>query len=104
MREWYLNLSHFLGVPRLGLIFDRPRRAVRVWPSYPLSLSLHIHKDTMLGRRYIHLLLQFAFLFILHVNAKSATGDRVLVIHEEDTVQQTFSQFFASLKGLSFSM
>jgi oligosaccharyltransferase complex subunit beta len=53
----------------------------------------------MLARRYVHLLLQLAFLFIVRVNAKSATGDRVLVIHEEDTIQDTFSQFFASLKG-----
>jgi hypothetical protein len=39
-------------------------------------------------------------LFVIHVNAKSATGDRVLVIHEEDSIQSTFSQVFDSLKGL----
>jgi hypothetical protein len=48
------------------------------------------------------LLLQI-LLFVVHVNAKSATGDRVLVIHEEDSIQTSFSQVFDSLKGLTIS-
>jgi len=40
--------------------------------------------------------LLLALLFI-GVAAKSATGDRVLVIHEDDSVQSEFSQFFDSL-------
>src|SRR5580700_4162160 len=38
-------------------------------------------------------------LLLIGVNAKSVTGDRVLVIHEEDSIQSEFSQFFDSLKG-----
>jgi hypothetical protein len=53
----------------------------------------------MLGLRCWNLLLQI-LLFVIHVNAKSATGDRILVIHEEDSIQSTFSQIFDSLKGL----
>jgi hypothetical protein len=32
-------------------------------------------------------------------DAKSATGDRVLVIHEEATIESEFSQFFETLTG-----
>ena len=39
------------------------------------------------------------FLFAQSVTAKSATGSRVLVIHEEDAVRTTFSQFFDSLQS-----
>jgi hypothetical protein len=50
------------------------------------------------------LLLTYALLLLalllVAVNAISATGDRVLVIHEEDSVQSDFSQFFDSLKGI----
>ena len=57
----------------------------------------------MLGRRYIHLLLQFLVLFTgLQVHAKSAVGDRVLVVHEEDSIHTTFSQFFDSLKSCTY--
>jgi hypothetical protein len=53
----------------------------------------------MLGLRlFVQMLL--ALLCIVSVNAKSATGDRVLVIHEEDSIQSAFSQFFDSLKGI----
>jgi len=41
------------------------------------------------------------FLLALSVAAKSATGNRVLVIHEEDAVGTTFSQFFDSLQSNS---
>jgi hypothetical protein len=54
----------------------------------------------MLGLRCWNLLLQI-LLFIIHVNAKSATGNRVLVVHEEDSIQSSFSQVFDSLKGVN---
>ena len=52
----------------------------------------------MLGMPIWTLLLQF-LLLLCNVNAKSATGDRVLVVHEEKDIQSTFSQFFESLTG-----
>lgn len=52
----------------------------------------------MLGMPIWTLLLQF-LLLLWNVNAKSATGDRVLVVHEEKDIQSTFSQFFESLTG-----
>jgi len=39
------------------------------------------------------------FLFAQIVSAKSATGNRVLVIHEEDAITTTFSQFFSSMQS-----
>lgn len=52
----------------------------------------------MLGLPCWTLLLQI-LLLVGSVCAKSATGDRVLVVHEEDSVQSAFSQFFDSLKS-----
>src|SRR5271170_499278 len=64
--------------------------------------QLAIAKKTMRVPRCCTLLLIHTLLLallLIGVNAKSATGDRVLVIHEEDSIQSEFSQFFDSLKS-----
>jgi hypothetical protein len=52
----------------------------------------------MRGLPCLAVLLQ-VLLLVVHVSGKSAKGDRVLVVHEEDSVQSAFSQFFESLKS-----
>jgi hypothetical protein len=52
----------------------------------------------MLGLPCWTVLLQI-LLLVVRVSGKSAAGDRVLVVHEEDSVQSAFSQFFESLKS-----
>jgi hypothetical protein len=53
----------------------------------------------MPGLRCWSLLLQI-LLLVVRVSGKSATGDRVLVVHEEESIQSAFSQFFDSLKSI----
>jgi hypothetical protein len=52
----------------------------------------------MSGRFIVCILLQ-CLLWLCCVTAKSATGDRILVIHEDTDIESTFSQFFGSLTG-----
>jgi len=80
-----------VGSELLGLLdfSDRPRPrsrcvTMRVADSFP-----------------VHLLL-LLLLFLVSVTAKSATGDRVLVIHEDKSIHSQFSQFFRSLEGEGF--
>jgi hypothetical protein len=57
--------------------------------------------------------LRFCALFLVHivcllllvpaVASRSATGDRILVIHEEDAIHHSFSQFFHSLQSINWT-
>ena len=79
--------------------------------NFPCVLKIHValslderkRKEMIRLRCWSVVLQTLALLLLLSVcvNAKSATGDRVLVIHEEESVQSEFSQFFYSLTGKS---
>jgi hypothetical protein len=75
--------------------------------AWRLALNFPQKDDRIPGEAMLRL--RFCVLFLVHivcllllapsVASKSATGDRVLVIHEEDAIHHSFSQFFYSLQS-----